>query len=210
MFDVVPVFVGLGLASLLGGLLMDQSEWLSKRLKPWLSRNNPRRQRLFRALDRTKPAQVGYRLVLAVCRRDRQTFGQRLMRIRRVDATDGGSVTIRSAIVRYCLFQVIRVLAELATGPTAKRERQKLDALGPDLDALTLKYPEDADAFEREARLLKRERLVKGMGSSAAPGTIQLAVHLVPIVLLPKRQSLSDLAAGVVTASTGAQAQLDR
>jgi 2'-hydroxyisoflavone reductase len=87
VIDVTNVVVAIALPSTLLALLSDRVGDLVDRL---LSRAQRQAEARTPTARRIRVCQVGAVVVTEVQRRNRQTYGRKLMRIRRVDAADGG------------------------------------------------------------------------------------------------------------------------
>jgi hypothetical protein len=108
------------------------------------------------------------------------------MGIRRVDARTGGGVRITSAIVHYLVWQSIDLPVDHATYRVTARRTERLKLLR---GAYKLMHEQDADPFT----------------PLVLPLLGKLALHAGCVLLLPRRQSLPDLLAGIVTAESTEQ-----
>jgi hypothetical protein len=147
-------------------------------------------------------AGLGVGLALAIEKRNRPSYGQRVMGIRRVEAANGGPVTPTSAIVRYVSSALITALVPNESSSAREQRQERFGVLAPDLVALWHKPPGTPVAVRREALALLREHKANPFTPTIRTVGIQLVIHLLPIAMFPKRQSLPDIAAGIVTATT--------
>jgi hypothetical protein len=137
---------------------------------------------------------------MAIQRRNHQTEGRRLMRIRRVAATDGGPIAVRSGIVHYLVSEALSTAAPRDT--YARREElrgQKKAALAPQLAELAKEHAGDDIAYLRAAMKLQLKYRPSPFTPTALNAGVRVATHVACVLALPMRQSLPDLAAGIVT-----------
>jgi hypothetical protein len=146
---------------------------------------------------------IGVGLALAIERRNRRSYGQRVMGIRKVDAANGGPVTSMSAAIHYVISGLIRALVRDESDVAKEQRKERFRELAPELVALW-KKPGSRVAAVRETLTLVRKHKANPFAPTIRAAGIQLAIHLLSVAVLPKRQSLPDLAAGIVTA-TGEQ-----
>jgi hypothetical protein len=160
---------------------------------------------------RMRPELVGVTLGMRIERRNRQSYGQKMMRIRRVDAANGGPVTVKSAALHYLVSgPLLGVPALRATGRALERRRERLEALEPELAELRRMHADDPAKLLRETNKLYNENKANPLTTLALGVGVPIAAHIACIVVLPKHQSLPDLAAGVAFATRTGSSPLER
>jgi uncharacterized RDD family membrane protein YckC len=169
--------------------------WLDR----WVLRTDQPESSPFTLPARWRPALFGVGLADAILRRNRRTYGQAAMRLRRVDASTGGPVSIRSAIVRYVVSALISALAKRVTARANQRWRERLNALKPEIAELGRKHPEDLGPLLRDLWALARKRGADPFAPVKASIATQTAAHFLCMLLAPKQQGLSDVVAGIAT-----------
>jgi membrane protein insertase Oxa1/YidC/SpoIIIJ len=116
-----------------------------------------------------------------------------------VDAGDGGPVTLRSVITGCLVSELIDAAVAAGIRPATEKRNARLDALRPELAEIRRRYGTDGMAALRSGLRL----FVKAKVSPVPPKTLasaaQMALTITCIRVLPRRQSLSDLIAGIVT-----------
>jgi uncharacterized RDD family membrane protein YckC len=142
-------------------------------------------------------------LVWVIDGRNRPSYGHRVMGIRRVDASDGGPITVTGIIVHYVASELIRTLVPDESRVAEEQRKERLRAVTPELVALWKNPSRTRLASARESLTLLRKRRANPLAPTLRTAAIRLAIHLVPIVIFPRRQSLPDFAAGIVTATSG-------
>jgi hypothetical protein len=190
--------VAITLPSVLVALLAQMSDLVGDLVDRLLSRAQRRAQAETTTARRVRFCQIGAVVATEVQRRNHQTYGQKLMRIRRVDAADGGPVRVTSAIVRHLVSQLLWASARRATRQAAQQRKDELKALKTELPELK-RTAADPDAFREEAMGMLRERAIGSVTFTFAAPVLQLAVQTVCMLASPKRQSVSELGAGIAT-----------
>jgi uncharacterized RDD family membrane protein YckC len=201
VLDVATVLVAIVVAAPAVGLvfwLAEQNESFSK----WLERRTSRRgapdRRASAMASRRRVSAFGVNLVIAIYRRNHQSYGKELMRLRRVDASDGEQVTVRSAIVRYLVTALVASLSGRVLRRSAERWRERFEELKPELrEQLKRKDIEDDGITLTEATRLGLENNVIPCGPPLIAIGLQIVVHLGCVLVSPKRQGLADLVAGI-------------
>jgi uncharacterized RDD family membrane protein YckC len=151
--------------------------------------------------DRAKPG-IGVGLALAIESRNRPSYGQRVLGIRRVNAANGGPVTSTRVTVHYVISALIRTLVPYESGIAKEQRRERFRALVPELVALWKKPSGTRAAVLRESLALLRKNKANPFAPTVRTVGIRLAIHLLSIAVFPERQSLPDLAAGIATATS--------
>jgi hypothetical protein len=192
---MVLVVSGTGFFGLLAWVVAERDD----RVSEWLERSVPRLEKLNHRLERFRAGVFGIGLADAVRRRNRQSYGQHLMKIRRVDATDGGPVRVKSAIVDYVVAQLVQTAAKQPARLAKERSDENFETLRTELRQLGRKHGDDTARYLREAFSLARERSASPLNGMFLGPAAQIAAHIVSTATLPKRQSLSEFAAGIVT-----------
>ena len=199
MTVLVPVVVAVSAVGLIVWLLARKKsfgEWLERQM----SRLRPRDRRTSTMASRRSTAALGVNLVMAIYRRNHQSYGQELMRIRRVDAVDGGRVTVRSAILRHLVTALVASLSGRVLRRSTERSRERFEELKPELrEQLKRKDIEDDGITLTEATKLGLEHNVISCGPPLIATGLQIVVHLGCALVSPKRQGLADLVAGIAT-----------
>jgi hypothetical protein len=159
----------------------------------------------WRKKRRSRPDQatpgIGVGLALAIERRNRPSYGQRVMGIRKVDAANGGPVTSTSAAVHYVVSGLIRALLRDESDVAKEQRKERFRELAPELVALW-KRPGSRVTVFREALKLVRKHKANPFAPTIRNAGIELTIHLLSLAVLPKRQSLPDLVAGIATATS--------
>jgi RDD family len=194
----IAVVIAVPGTAFFGSLVWVASE-RDDRVSEWLERSVPRLQKLTHRLERFRAGFVGIGLAEAVRCRNRRSYGQRLMKIRRIDATDGGPVRVKSAIVEYVVAQLVQTAAKQPARLAKERADENLETLKPELRQLGRKHGDDTARYLREGFSLCRERSANPLNAILLGPAAQVAAHIVSTATLPKRQSLSEFAAGIVT-----------
>jgi hypothetical protein len=198
VIDVTNVVVAITLPSMLVTLLALLSDRVGDLLDRLLSRAQGQAEAGTPTARRIRVCQIGAVVVTEVQRRNHQTYGQKLMRIRRVDAADGGPVRATSAIMRHFVSQLLWASVRRATRQAAQQRTDELKALKTELPELK-RTAADPDAFREEAMEMLRERAISSVTFTFAAPVLQLAVQTLCMLASPKRQSVSELAAGIAT-----------
>jgi hypothetical protein len=180
---------------------------MSDALERLNARLDERRKKQSARADSVSPG-VGVGLVLAIERRNRPSYGQRLMRIRRADAANGGPVRLRSAIVHYLISELLSALVPYESSADKEERKERLRALAPELVAVSKKHAGNRSAALREAMGLMHEHKANPFTALVRTLGLRLAIHILCVVATPKRQSLPDLASGIATTTTGQQPPL--
>jgi hypothetical protein len=141
-------------------------------------------------------------LVWVIDGRNRRSYGHRVMGIRRVDAANGGPVTVTGVIVHYVASELIRTLVPDESRVAEEQRKERLRAVAPELLALWKNGSGTRLTRSRESLRLLRKHGANPFAPTLRTAAIRLAIHLVPIVIFPRRQSLPDFAAGIVTATS--------
>ncbi len=131
----IAVVIAVSGTAFFGSLVWVASE-REDRVSEWLERSVPRLQKLTHGLERFRAAFFGIGLAEAVRGRNRRSYGQRLMKIQRVDATDGGPVRVKSAIVEYVVARLVQTAAKQPARLAKERADENLETLKPELRQL--------------------------------------------------------------------------
>lgn len=198
--DTVLVLGGIGVAASLVATLSARNRRFGDLLDRGLAWARQRSERRPVAGGHLARAQRGARIVHEVQRRNHQSYGQKLMRIRRVDASDGGPVTVRSALVRYAVSQLVSASGLRAAKLDAKRVRARVEArIGVSAVPADTNHPAD-DAPEAVAEELPAGAISFMLTPSMViPPALILALQCGCMFVSPRRQTVSQLAAGIVT-----------
>lgn len=149
--DIAIGLSGIGLAAAAVLFGVERSEWFCARLEQLLDRSADTKTRWPDLSDLVLSTSPGVGFTMAVVRRNRQTYGQRLMGIRRASAIDGGPVTVKSAIIHHVACRILVVAGSQAAQPAVKRHRERLKALYPEFAAIRREHAEDPGAGIRES-----------------------------------------------------------
>lgn len=141
-------------------------------------------------------------LVWVIDGRNRPSYGHRVMGIRRVNASDGGPVTVTGIIAHYVASEVIRTLVPDESRVAEEQRKERLRAVAPELVALWKNPSGTRLTRARESLTLLRKHRANPFAPTLRTAAVRLAIHLVPIAIFPRRQSLPDFAAGIVTATS--------
>jgi membrane protein insertase Oxa1/YidC/SpoIIIJ len=119
------------------------------------------------------------------------------MRLRRVDARTGGSVTVRSVLLRYAFGELWSALTASVYRPTDRRATERRQALQPQLEEIERQYPDDLDARQRAIQECYRANGVKPFGSCVwrLPW---IPAPLIPALWSPHNQTMADRLAGTI------------
>lgn len=128
-----------------------------------------------RSTERHRNELFVWSLLGGIKTRDSRSPGQRIMRLRRVDARTGGPMTVGSAVIRFCAARLWLAGAARVTAPIRRREQERWQALGP------------ASVKDRRVR-----------PTSCWLWIVAMAAPLVPALVKPRYQSLFDRLAGTV------------
>ncbi len=165
----------------------DSDEGVLDRLQPWVTG----------VLERWKSALFVSSVISAVAHRNRRTPGARLLRIRRVDASTGGPVTIRSALTRNLIATAWSAIAKRLTEPHRRRSAERMEALQGRLQEIRKQHEDDPEA-EREAtmKFYKAENVtpLSSCGWMLAAGF----VLQVPVPFFAGKETVIDRLAGTV------------
>lgn len=181
------------------GTSLRSVRWLRR---PPLDRMPRAPQRLRRSSDRPWPAWLRIALGAAsaavqVRTRNLRGPGARLLRLRRVDLVSGGPVTVRSALVSGLFDWAWQAGSKRLLAPLRRRQKARIDALEPELEALRAQHEDDEAAHHRAiAELYARHGINPLMG--CLPGLGLACLRQAPILFSPRRQSLSEHLAGTV------------
>ena len=179
-------------------VLADYSDRVNEALERLNARTDEGRKR---QSARAGPG-VGVGLVMAIERRNRPSFGHRVMGIRKVDAANGRPVRPRSTTVHYLISELITALVPYESSLAKEKRQERLRALLPELVALSKKHAGNRTAVLREGMGLIHEHKANPFTPLARTLGLRLAIHILCIVVLPERQSLPDFAAGIATTTT--------
>lgn len=162
---------------------------------------------------RVRPERVGVMIAMRVRRRNRQSYGQKLIRIRRADARNGGPLPVRRAIVQAAVSgPIITQGTALVAARIFNRRLERVNArLALDLAALSSRHADDPVALARETNKLLYGRHGAYLFTPVLlRAGVLVAAHIVCVIVLPKHQTLPDLAAGIVFVSVEAPSSLER
>jgi uncharacterized RDD family membrane protein YckC len=200
--DIAIGVAGIALAAVGALFVTEHNKWSRERVERLIDKLEGAKTRGPDLSDLILSTAPGVGLTMGVVRRNRQTYGQKLMRIRRVSADDGGPVTVRSAIIHHVASRLIVAAGTQATRPAVKRHRERLKALQPELAAIKREHPDDHVACLREAvKLCRRHRLAPISAATVATTGVLLAVNSAVPLVHPLRQGLPDIAARIATTS---------
>lgn len=202
VINVVAVFCALFAAvSFLAGPLLVLGEYDEEALDRVRGRVDGWRKKRSDRPKRPSPG-VGIGLALAIERRNRRNYGQRVMRIRRVDAANGGPVTPTSAVVHYVVSELIRAAMPHESTLAEKQRKERFRAVVPELVALWKKPSRTHTSAVRESLVLVRKNKANPFAPIIRDVGFKLALHLLAVAVFPRRQSLPDFAAGIVSTSS--------
>jgi hypothetical protein len=143
----------------------------------------------------------GALLTLDLDRRNPRWPGARFARLRRVDRRTGGPLSVRNVLVRNATSQVQQTLTEPLydrfKSPAAEKNAAR-EALKPELIELAREHAEDPREYLKAAAALYHAEGVIELRTCLWPILVFTGTTLLPIWLTPRRQSLPDLAAGIV------------
>ncbi|MDQ6804627.1 MAG: RDD family protein [Actinomycetota bacterium] len=136
-------------------------------------------------------------IVGAVVGRNWRGPGSRILKIRRVDARTGGSVTVRSALIRFAAGEAWRLVSARFCAPWQRRAAQRLSELESALKDLQEVHREDSEALQRATIDFYRARDIDPLGSWLwpLPGVL---MPQVPALSSERRQTAYDWLAGTV------------
>ena len=203
LVDVTSMLGALGGGVGVLALIAERDDRLAQRLERWVAPSTKPVAARATANERLRRAYRGVWLVRAIHRRNHQTLGQSLMRVRRVDAGNGGPVTTKSAVVRYAVIELISTATprqSLQAKEEARAERKA--TLVPELAKQMKQHAGDRAAIFRAALRLYGKQERRSLTYTALGIGVQIVMYWVCILALPKRQSLPDLLAGIVTTTT--------
>jgi hypothetical protein len=107
-----------------------------------------------------EPGARGAATGLRVAARNWRSPGHRLSGLRRVDARTGGPVSVHSALAGVLYDQTSRALVQVLFGSPAQRQRSRVRALEPELQAIRREHAGDAEALKRATfELYKANRI---------------------------------------------------
>jgi hypothetical protein len=130
--------------------------------------------------------------------RNRRSIGARVMGIRRVDVRTGGSIGLRSALIRLAVSNAHTSVGSRITRVFTRRWTKEAEALQSELRELQRQHAGDAEALNQATMEFHRERGVNPFRSCFVPILLGWAINIVPVLLSPLRQTLPDRAAGIV------------
>jgi hypothetical protein len=136
-------------------------------------------------------------LTLELDSRNRRSLGARAMRIRRGDVLTGGSVTLRSALIRHWAQQAISAGLRPFAKRASQRSTERMQALQPQLKELQRANADDKAAQQQALMSFYREHNVNPFLSCALT-LLTLVAPSLPVLFSRRRQSLPDRMAGIV------------
>ena len=146
-----------------------------------------------------KRAEPVLALATASSRRNWQSLGMYLMRIRRQDVRTGGPVTVRSALIRHLAgWGVLRLVSRQLLQPRLKRHQAQVEALQGDIDAARRQHHDDPQAQQQAITQVYRAVGVNPTSCCWMP-FIPIAINVLVIACAPRHQSAADWVAGIVT-----------
>jgi hypothetical protein len=176
-----------------------RSESVEKALDRWVSQSKKDRENRPARRRDIHPEAIGAGLVAAVRHRNRQSYAQKLMGIRRVDARTGGEIAARAAILHYLVSQLITVPATVVTNRALERRRKRFNAMALEVRQLNREHGDDVTGLLLDAFKLARKHKADPFTPISLDLGARIAVHLACVLALPKRQSLPDLVSGIAT-----------
>jgi uncharacterized RDD family membrane protein YckC len=129
--------------------------------------------------------------------RNRRSLGARVMRIRRVDMSSGGPVSVRGALIRHFAKTAIGAGLGGLIRPMTKRATDRMQALQPQLKELQQAHTDDKTAQQQALTRFYREHKVNPLRSCGAPVLPLLAPSLA-VLFSPRRQNFLDRLAGII------------
>jgi len=206
MIDVAAAIAAVGVSILVLvapiAVLPNESERVSEVLERLNARLGEQRKKRSAQPDSGTPTVNVVGLVRAIERRNRPSYGQRLVGTRRADATNGGPVRLRSAIVHFLVSELLGALVSYESVLVKEKRKERLLALIPELIALREKHAGNRTAVVGEAVRLMHEHKANPFTPLARTIGLRLAIHLIWVLVTPRRQSLPDLASGIATTTT--------
>lgn len=143
----------------------------------------------------------GALLTLELDRRNPRWPGARVVRLRHVDRRTGGPLSVRNVLVRNATSQIQQALTEPLydkfKSPAAETKAAR-EALKPELTELAREYAEDPRGHLKAAAALYHAEGVIELRTCLWPILVFTGTTLLPVWITPARQSLPDLAAGIV------------
>jgi hypothetical protein len=144
----------------------------------------------------------GALLTLGLDRRNPRWPGARVMRLRHVDRRTGGPLSVRNVLVRHATSQIQQTLTEPLydrfKSPPAAETKVAREALKPELAELAREYADDPRGYLKATAVLYHAEGVIELRTCLWPILVLTGTTLLPVWLTPWRQSLPDLAAGIV------------
>jgi hypothetical protein len=101
---------------------------------------------------------------LAIATRGWRSPGLRVVGLRRVDARTGGIVSVRSALTGVFYDQAWQAVTNSLFGSRARRERDRLISLGPQIKAIEREHASDPETGHRATMKLYRDSGVTPFG----------------------------------------------
>ena len=134
--------------------------------------------------------------------RNWRTPGDRVMGLRRVDARNGGPVSVRSALLKEAVQTASREANRWVQRPVRERHRERMQAFQAEL-----RQAHEIRAGDREAQkramteVLKRSsyRPLSSCGRGLLEGVLGSVPLYLPALWSARNQTLPDLIAGIVT-----------
>jgi hypothetical protein len=167
-----------------------------KRLAAWGERQQPgSRPPTFSAQTQMLLGVV--QLTFELDERNRRSIGARVMRIRRVDASTAGPVSVHSALACHMTRKAVAGVLGPVAQRMSKRSTKRLQALQPEMKELQRAHRDDKSAQQRAMMEFYKEHNINPL-ASCLPSLAVAVAPGVAALFTPTRQSLPDRVSGIV------------
>jgi uncharacterized RDD family membrane protein YckC len=124
--------------------------------------------------------------------------GEWLLGIRQVDASTGGPITLRSALIRQVAVRLSTDVINEITRPAIQRASQQARAIKPLLEEIRQRHAGDEQAIGRAVGELYAESDIRPFASCLWPPLAIVAANQLQVIFSRRRQTLPDRLAGII------------
>jgi uncharacterized RDD family membrane protein YckC len=130
--------------------------------------------------------------------RNRRSIGSRVMGLRHVQLQTGGPISVRSAVIQSLASRALREMRRVLVQPMVVKGGKRVRDLKPQVLDLQRQHAGDKAALEQAMVKLYREQGFNPLTPMAWSILPIFASEIIPVLVTPRRQTIPDLAAGVV------------